>query len=161
MFFRLSVYKLQLSISHGAKGGYVEHLTLQIARKNWKLYFYWKCYCIFLIWACRGFYAVIGWKSGVGGIHLPWNCVLSSSILCWCMFLNHDVCIRRAQGVSVLGLDCLLCCVCVDLQFITCPCLEIVFRTYTCAVHPEAKVQIGYFEQTRHCLWEYIIFPEK
>lgn len=32
MFFRLSVYKLWLSLSHGAQGGYVEHLTLQIAR---------------------------------------------------------------------------------------------------------------------------------
>lgn len=85
MFFRLSVYKLQLSISHGAKGGYMGYLTLQIARKNWKLDFYWKCYCIFLIWTCGGFYAVIGWKSGVRVIHLPW---ISCSLVAFCV----DVC---------------------------------------------------------------------
>lgn len=104
MLFWLVVYKLQLSISHRVKGSTWNtwHYKLQVRTGS--------CISIGSVTAfsssdlmevlCRDWL-----ESRSQGCMLTWVWMLSSSILCCCVCLNHSVWIPKTQGIGVRGLD--------------------------------------------------------
>lgn len=139
----------------------MEHLTLQIASKNWKLYFYWKHCYIFLIWPQGGFPAELGCKAGVRGIEwLGFGCSLVVFCVAACVWIAVFGFPKLGESVlwarsAFLFLS--------QFAIQSLPLFRKGFyhrHTWQLAVDPGAKIRMCHYEQT-HFLWGCITFTKK